>query len=330
MFATSTLTGRLRKLVGASMVRRIWGDRLQEVQSDPAQLCRTLLTARGEASGIAIADEVLQMVDKADDADLGRFFAALRDDFDVDLDAVLAAAERARSGGPAEWKALQVAAEPPRQEVFRRLNQAPNGTARLVRMRARLMQVVARDPSLEPIDSDLRHLLRSWFNRGFLVPTRIDWNTPAATLEKIIAYEAVHAIDDWHALRQRLAPVDRRCFGFFHPAIPGEPLIFVEVALTKGLPASIGEILDTPRPALPAEEADTAVFYSISNCQAGLAGISFGAFLTKQVAADLKAELPKLNVFATLSPVPGLASWAASQSSAAGAPDSSEEAAALA
>jgi len=197
-------------------------------------------------------------------------------------------------------------------------------------MRARLMQVVARDPSLEPIDSDLRHLLRSWFNRGFLVPTRIDWNTPAATLEKIIAYEAVHAIDDWHALRQRLAPVDRRCFGFFHPAIPGEPLIFVEVALTKGLPASIGEILDTPRPALPAEEADTAVFYSISNCQAGLAGISFGAFLTKQVAADLKAELPKLNVFATLSPVPGLASWAASQSSAAGAPDSSEEAAALA
>jgi malonyl-CoA decarboxylase len=312
MATDSTLTGRLRRLVGPNMMPRIWGDRLQDAQTDPAQLSHTLMTARGQASGVAIADEVLNLLDAADDAAIARYFAALRDEFEVDISTILAAADAARDGGPAEWKALQLAAEPPRQELFRRLNMAPNGTGRLVRLRERLLQSVRRDATLAPIDSDLRHLLRSWFNRGFLVPTRIDWNTPAAILEKIIAYEAVHAIDDWDALRQRLAPADRRCFAFFHPAMRDEPLIFVEVALTRGIAGSIQGILETPRDTIVAAEADTAVFYSISNCQGGLAGISFGAFLIKQVAADLKAELPNLKAFATLSPVPGLAAWAGS------------------
>jgi len=309
MAMDASLTARLLRLVGPNIMPRVWGDALQSGQNDPVQLCHSLLTARGQASGIAIADEVLNLLDAADDAALSRYFEALRDDFEVDVSAVVAAAQAARTGGPQEWKALQLAAEAPRQEVFRRLNAAPGGTARLVAMRARLLKAVRNDASLAPIDSDLRHLLRSWFNRGFLVPARIDWNTSAAILEKIIAYEAVHAIDDWDALRERLAPADRRCFSFFHPAMPDEPLIFVEVALTKGLPGSIQDILQTPRPILNPAQADTAIFYSISNCQAGLAGISFGAFLIKQVASDLQAELPNLKTYSTLSPVPGFAAW---------------------
>lgn len=321
----TSLAGRLRKLVGPSVMPRLWGDVLQSAQNDPVELSRTLMSARGQASGVAIADEVLSLVEALDSDGLRRYFEALRDDFDVDLDAVVASASAAKTGDPAAWKALQLAAEPPRQELFRRLNAAPLGTVRLVEMRRKLLAALRHDPSLAPIDSDLRHLLRSWFNRGFLVPARIDWNTSAAILEKIIAYEAVHAIDDWAALRQRLAPSDRRCFAFFHPAMPDEPLIFVEVALTRGLAGSIQEVLRTPRDALPAEAADTAIFYSISNCQAGLAGISFGAFLIKKVAADLRAELPNLKSFCTLSPVPGLAKWVAAEGVSAAELDASPE-----
>ena len=302
----------LRSVVGPAMMPRLWRDGLQEAQDDPVSLSHSLLTARGEASGIAIADRVLSLIEALDEPGLERCFAALRDAFEVDLDAVLKAASDARTD-PAALAMLQVVAEPPRQELFRRLNAAPNGTARLVEMRRKLLEAMRRDPSLAPIDADLRHLLRSWFNRGFLVPVRIDWQTSAAVLEKIIAYEAVHAIDSWDALRERLAPGDRRCFAFFHPAMPGEPLIFVEVALTRGLSSSIQSVLQSPRALLAAGDADTAIFYSISNCQAGLAGISFGAFLIKQVAADLKAELPGLRVFSTLSPVPGFAGWAAGE-----------------
>lgn len=156
---------------------------------------------------------------------------------------------------------MQIVSEPPLQELFSRLNAAPNGTARLVVMRRKLLTAQRKDPSLAPIDSDLRHLLRSWFNRGFLVPVRIDWQTSAAVLEKIITYEAVHAIDSWDSLRERLAPSDRRCFAFFHPAMPNEPLIFVAVALTRGLSSSIQSVLQTPRAVLAAEEADAAIFY---------------------------------------------------------------------
>lgn len=300
----------LRNLVGPNVMPRLWGDSLQAAQNDPVQLSHTLLTARGQASGVAIADRVLNLLEAQDADGLARYFAALRDEFEVDLDEVLATAERAREEGPAALKALQLAAEPPRQELFRRLNAAPRGTARLVDLRRKILVALREDPTLAPIDSDLRHLLRSWFNRGFLLPARIDWHSPADLLEKIIAYEAVHAIDTWEALRKRLVPPDRRCFAFFHPAMPNEPLIFVEVALTRGLAGSIQDILDSPRDAIRAEEADTAIFYSISNCQAGLAGISFGAFLIKQVASDLQAELPNLKTFSTLSPIPGMARWA--------------------
>lgn len=301
----TSLKGLLRNLLGPNAMTRLWGDTADD---DPVGLSHTLLTARGQASGAAIADRVLTLIESYDDDALTTYFAALRDEFEVDLDAVLAAAEQAREDSAA-LKVLQLAAEPPRQELFRRLNAAPRGTARLVDVRRRLLKSLRNDPSLAPIDSDLRHLLRSWFNRGFLVPAHIDWHSPADLLEKIIAYEAVHAIDTWDALRERLVPSDRRCFAFFHPAMPNEPLIFVEVALTRGLPGSIQDVLSSPRDILSAEEADSAIFYSISNCQTGLAGISFGAFLIKQVASDLQAELPNLRTFSTLSPIPGLSAW---------------------
>ena len=288
---------------------RLWRGAPNIAESDPVGLSRDLLTTRGEASGVAIADRLLLAIEGLDEPGLAEYFHALRDAFETNLDAVIATAERAKSGDTEAMAILQDKAEPPRQELFRRLNSAPGGTARLVEIRRRLLRHLRADKSLAPIDADLRHLFRSWFNRGFLVLERIDWNTSAAILEKIIAYEAVHAIDTWDALRERLAPIDRRCFAFFHPAMPDEPLIFVEVALTRGLATSIQTVLQSPREVLEAETADTAIFYSISNCQAGLAGISFGAFLIKQVAADLKTELSNLETFATLSPVPGLANW---------------------
>jgi len=313
MTKDSSLTRILRNVLGTAAFQRLWGDGLQTAQDDPVALGRLLLSTRGEVSGQAIADRMLSLIEATDADGFAQFCQALRDGFEVDAEKVIAAAVAARSGSAVALEALQRAAEPPRQELFRRLNAAPHGTARLVRFRERLLTAQRADTSLAPLDADLRHLLRSWFNRGFLVPTRIDWHTPAALLEKIIAHEAVHAIDTWDDLRRRLAPPDRRCFAFFHPAMPDEPLIFVEVALTRGLATSIQDVLDSARPVIAPDEADTAIFYSISNCQAGLAGISFGAFLIKQVAADLRAEVPGLKVFATLSPVPGFAAWTAAQ-----------------
>ena len=153
------------------------------------------------------------------------------------------------------------------------------------------------------------HLFSSWFNRGFLVLRRIDWSTPAIILEKIIRYEAVHEIRDWDDLRRRIDPPDRRCYAFFHPALIDEPLIFVEVAFTSGIPRAIAPILGKDGDTLAPERANTAVFYSISNCQRGLAGVSFGSFLIKQVVEEISREFPRLSTFVTLSPVPGFASW---------------------
>ena len=176
-------------------------------------------------------------------------------------------------------------------------------------MRADLLRLIPRSDPRARIDLDFQHLFTSWFNRGFLVLRPISWESPASILEKIIAYEAVHAIDSWDDLRRRVEPIDRRCFAFFHPAMPDEPLIFVEVALTRGIPGSVQKLLAEDRDPLAAERADTAVFYSISNCQAGLAGISFGNSLIKQVAEDLAAELPNITNFVTLSPIPTLTRW---------------------
>jgi malonyl-CoA decarboxylase len=201
--------------------------------------------------------------------------------------------------------------------LLRRLNQAPGGTADLVAMRVDLMAAAKAEPDLGRVDLDFRHLFASWFNRGFLVLRRIGWESPANILEKIIAYEAVHEIHSWADLRRRLEPPDRRCFAFFHPAMPDDPLIFVEVALTQGIPGAIGPLLAEERRPLPPGKVDTAVFYSISNCQAGLRGISFGNSLIKQVVDVLGREVAGLKTFVTLSPIPGLSRWIETQDEAA-------------
>jgi len=179
-------------------------------------------------------------------------------------------------------------------------------------MRTDLLRYLETNPELARTDQDFVHLLRSWFNRGFLVLEQINWWTPAVILDKIVVYEAVHQIDDFEALRRRLAPPDRRCFAFFHPSMPEEPLIFVEVALTAGVPGSIANVLREDRTPIAPEAATTATFYSISNCQRGLAGISFGNLLIKQVVTELSLELPNLTTFVTLSPIPGFADWLSS------------------
>src|SRR5205085_6652388 len=213
------------------------------------------------------------------------------------------------SGSDEAAAELHRAAEPRRQELFRRLNLAPGGTAALVAMREDLMDALVHREDLAAVDQDFVHLFSSWFNRGFLVLRRIDWSTPAIILEKIIRYEAVHEIRDWDDLRRRIDPPDRRCYAFFHPALVDEPLIFVEVAFTDGMPRAIAPILGTDGHTLAPEKANTAVFYSISNYQRGLGGVSFGSFLIKQVVEEVSREFPRLGSFVTLSPVPGFANW---------------------
>lgn len=300
--------------------------------AETARLCHDLVSARGEPSGVRIATQILQTFRQMDAAEADGFFAILADEFGPPAEPLRKAAEAyAATPTPKTLSALQHAAEPPRQELFRRLNLAAGGTAELVRLRERLLPRLKQDPSrLEAVDEDLRHLFQSWFNRGFLVLKRIDWDTPASVLEKIIRYEAVHTIGNWDELRQRLAPGDRRCFAFFHPSIPDDPLIFVEVALTGETPASITEVLDSNRLVRPAAGINTAVFYSISNCHRGLAGISFGSFLIKQVAEDLRADLPGLKTFVTLSPVPGFQPWLQSLDATANPPLDAGEGRALA
>ncbi|MGX1787334.1 malonyl-CoA decarboxylase [Bosea sp. NPDC055332] len=274
------------------------------------KLCEDLLSGRGEASGMALAQAVLEDWERLDEAGRLAFFRLLQERFGPDRERLDAALESYRNNPDAEAIGqLHLASEPRRQELFRRLNLAPGGTHVLVRMRESLFEAMKEEPELKAVDADFRHLFGSWFNRGFLVLRRIDWTTPANVLEKIIRYEAVHAIKDWDDLRRRLEPADRRCFAFFHPQLIDEPLIFVEVALTRESPSRIVDVLSEAREVLPASSATTAVFYSISNCQEGLRGISFGNFLIKQVAEDLKRELPGLDVFVTLSPVPGFARW---------------------
>lgn len=274
---------------------------------DPASLCRQLLSGRGEASNIALARAVLQLYAGYDTEQRLGFFRMLLDDFGPDLARMQAAMERyAASRAPEDLVRLNQAVEPPRQELFRRLNTAPNGTASLVALRADLLGFQREHPELAAVDADLKHLLSSWFNRGFLQMRAIDWRSPAHILEKLINYEAVHEIQGWEDLHRRLM-ADRRCFAFFHPAMPDEPLIFVEVALVRGIADRVQPLIDPGAPTLAPEDADTAVFYSINNTQVGLRGISFGNFLIKQVVTELRSELPALRHFATLSPLPRFA-----------------------
>jgi len=273
-------------------------------------LANALISGRGEASGAAVARELHAVIAGLERAERLAFYRFVAENFEPDGEK-LAAAARDYLAAPGAVTAARLgqAAEPPRQELLRRMNFSAGGTAMLVAMRREILEHAA----LKPLDADLRHLFASWFNRGFLELRRIDWQTPAAVLEKLIAYEAVHEIAGWDDLRRRLA-ADRRCFGFFHPALPQEPLIFVEVALVKGLATSVQTLLargvDEAEERHNAAVADTAIFYSISNCQEGLRGISFGNFLIKQVVEELSAELPSVKVFSTLSPVPGFSAWA--------------------
>ena len=277
-----------------------------------AALCQGLLFSSGEASGIAAGERILNVYSQLSPEDRLSFFELLHEQFGIDADEAFRAVEKYRdTPTAAHMKRLQSAVEPRRQELLRRINLAPSGTTKLVHMREQLLEVLGGNPALKEVDMDFLHLFQSWFNRGFLELRRIDWQTPAAVLEKIIKYEAVHQIDDWDELRRRINPPDRRLYAFFHPRLADEPLIFVEVALAKDVPSTIESILADDREIVPLEQARTAVFYSISNCQTGLRGVSFGNFLIKQVVEDLRRELPSLKTFVTLSPVPKFAHWLA-------------------
>ena len=285
-----------------------------ETQSESlVERCERLLSGAGEASGVALARDILEQYSGLTVGPRIGFFEALGRRFGPDGKRLDAAIEAWRQS-PSDATAADVhaASEPRRQELFRRLNLAPGGTAALVRMRAQLLDALGHRDDLAAVDDDFVHLFSSWFNRGFLVLRRIDWSTPAIVLEKIIRYEAVHEIRGWDDLRRRIDPPDRRCFAFFHPALIDEPLIFVEVALDREIPSAIAPILASGRlEFVQPEKARVAVFYSISNCQRGLAGVSFGNFLIKQVVEEICRELPKLSTFVTLSPAANFASWLA-------------------
>ncbi len=274
------------------------------------ELCEALLSGRGEASGVALANEILEDYAALTVGPRIAFFETLARTFGYDsarIDAAIAAwREQPCADAAAE---LNRASEPRRLELFRRLNLAPNGTAALVRMREQLLDAMDHRDDLAIVDNDFVHLFSSWFNRGFLVLRRIDWSTSASILEKIIHYEAVHQIRDWEDLRRRIDLPDRRCYAFFHPALVDEPLIFVEVALTRDIPGAIAPILADKREVVEPERATTAVFYSITSCQRGLAGVSFGHFLIKQVVEEVSRALPRIGTFVTLSPAPNFAEW---------------------
>ena len=272
-------------------------------------LCAELLDHRGEASGLALAADIARGYRELDPELRRDFFDSLLHRFGVDDEAIQQAADAYREKPDFERLAvLTKAVEAPRQKLFRRINMATGSTATLVAMRGHLQDMLRDAPELRAVDSDLKHLFVSWFNKGFLEMRRISWDTPASVLEKIIEYEAVHAINGWDDLRGRLA-ANRACFAFFHPAIPDDPLVFVEVAFTHELPSAIEPLLAAQQPAANAGEPDTVVFYSISNCHRGLAGVSFGNFLIKQVVEEVVMEHPKVSTFVTLSPIPGFNRW---------------------
>jgi malonyl-CoA decarboxylase len=302
-----SITERGRALLDRTRERR---ESAEKRSASLVELCEELLSGRGEASGVALAREILSDYAELTSGPRIAFFEALARGFGPDhgkLDAAIAVWR----ANPSDDTATRVhrAAEPRRQELLRRLNLAPGGTAALVRMREHLLDALNRRGDLNVVDNDFVHMFSSWFNRGFLVLRRIDWSTPASVLEKIIRYEAVHQIHDWNDLRHRIDPPDRRCYAFFHPALIDDPLIFVEVALTREIPSAIAPILTVQRDVITPDKASTAVFYSISNCQRGLSGVSFGHFLIKQVAEEIARETPKLSTFVTLSPAPNFAHW---------------------
>ncbi|WP_282170024.1 malonyl-CoA decarboxylase [Ruegeria atlantica] len=279
-----------------------------------AELCEALLSTEGEISGFTLASTILDRYQTLNDAGKLDFFVYLNDQLELDAEKIADTARLYANDRSVDlYQKLSESAEPRRQELLRRLNQPSGATQELVAMRVDLLRFLKSDAELKRTDIDFVHLLRSWFNRGFLVLKQISWDTPARVLDKIVAYEAVHQINDLDDLRRRLYPPDRRCFAFFHPSMPDEPLIFVEVALTTEIPGAIDTLLSEAREPIEAEHAKVAAFYSISNCQKGLAGISFGNLLIKQVVTELSRELRGLDTFVTLSPIPGLSRWLAGE-----------------
>lgn len=301
------------------LTRKAMGDR---VLAPLVESCRQLVSERGQASVYALAVQVIEHYRQLPATRREAFFAALATEFAPNPEQVLHTASRYAEAPTAEHLAdLTRAVEPPRQELLRRINRAPGGTAMLLTMRHHLLGLSRSQPELAAVDADFLHLLSSWFNPGFLRLERVSWDSSAALLEKIIQHEAVHEISGWNDLRRRLQP-DRRCYAFFHPQLQDEPLIFVEVALVQDMADAIAPLIELPAEGLgQATDARTAVFYSISNCQPGLRGVSLGNFLIKKVAHQLKTELPKLKVFCTLSPIPGFVRWLDQPVSESGVPD---------
>lgn len=308
MIQQSFLSEILTRVAGAGRSRT---EAPADVSDRLTSLCHSLIHDRSEAAGLMISRQILDMYAASKSDERAAFFLAVSQEFGPDEDALGAAISAWKPGNIDTARALHFAAEPRTQELIRTINRVPGATAELVAMRADLLTHAKQNRSLGGLDSDFQHLFASWFNRGFLEMRQIDWSTPAQILEKIITYEAVHEITDWYDLRQRVGDPDRMLFAFFHPAMPDDPLIFVEVALLSEIPNAIGPILAADREQTDPETATVATFYSISNCHAGLRGVSFGNFLIKQVVAELQKLRPALKTFVTLSPVPGLRKWVA-------------------
>jgi len=308
---TFSLGAVLQKLtdLGVETLGYLHGLRSQTNTEPLYDLCQTLLQLKGEAASVVVAGEILGHYQEASDTDKLRFFHLLAARFGADPATVQQAiANWQQDPSEAALQTLAQACESPRLELLRTLNTSPGGTLALVRMRADLQRLGSDDKACAVVGHDLLRLFRAWFNRGFLELRRIDWSTPALVLEKLIRYESVHAIQGWADLRRRLEH-DRRCYAFFHPALPDEPLIFIEAALATGISTNISALLQQAPPGADAPAPDTAVFYSINNCQDGLRGVSFGNFLVKQVIEHLAQEAPQVTAYVTLSPVPGFIRW---------------------
>ena len=271
------------------------------------------LTQTNPVTARTYAAELGEIYLKLDDLGKSRFLQLLADEYAVDDSAVESAIAAYQAAATPEEKEstrleLRRALRPPAARLLTLFNGLEQGTKFVVDLRADLRRITDRNPALVGLDRNIAHLLRDWFDIGFLELRAIDWSTSAAVLEKLIEYEAVHEIDGWADLRNRMAE-DRRNFAFFHPQMPDEPLIFVEGALVQGMADLLPILLDPDAPLTDPTTADTAVFYSISNCQEGLAGVPLGDFLIKRVVARLSQELPQLERFATLSPISGFRSW---------------------